>query len=56
MLPTLTALENVVVPLELQGIKNATNTGKELLGKVGLGDRWHQYPSQLSGGEQQRDA
>ena len=56
LLPTLTALENVVVPLELQGIKNATNTGKELLGKVGLGDRWHHYPSQLSGGEQQRVA
>ena len=46
----------MVVPLELQGIKNATNTGKELLGKVGLGDRGHQYPSQLSGGEQQRVA
>ena len=46
----------MVVPLELQGIKNATNTGKELLGKVGLGDRWHHYPSQLSGGEQQRVA
>ena len=56
LLPTLTALENVVVPLELQGVKNATNTGKELLGKVGLGDRWHHYPSQLSGGEQQRVA
>lgn len=56
LLPTLTALENVVVPLELQGIKNASKTGKELLGKVGLGDRWHHYPSQLSGGEQQRVA
>ena len=56
LLPTLTALENVVVPLELQGVKNATNTGKELLGKGGLGNRWHHYPSQLSGGEQQRVA
>ncbi|MEL6975417.1 MAG: ABC transporter ATP-binding protein, partial [Bacteroidota bacterium] len=56
LLPTLTALENVVVPLELQGVKNASKKGKELLGKVGLGDRWHHYPSQLSGGEQQRVA
>lgn len=56
LLPTLTALENVVVPLELQGAKNPTKIGKELLGKVGLTDRMHHYPSQLSGGEQQRVA
>ena len=56
LLPTLTALENVVVPLELQGSKKAARVGKELLEKVGLGDRMHHYPSQLSGGEQQRVA
>lgn len=56
LLPTLTALENVVVPLELQGVKNSAATGKELLKKVGLADRLHHYPSQLSGGEQQRVA
>ena len=56
LLPTLTALENVVVPLELQGVKNAQQTGMELLEKVSLGDRVHHYPSQLSGGEQQRVA
>jgi len=56
LLPTLTALENVSVPLELQGDKNATTKAKELLNKVGLGDRIHHYPSQLSGGEQQRVA
>ncbi|WP_010228386.1 ABC transporter ATP-binding protein [Gillisia marina] len=56
LLPTLTALENVSVPLELQGAKDAASRAKELLGKVGLGDRIHHYPSQLSGGEQQRVA
>jgi putative ABC transport system ATP-binding protein len=56
LLPTLTALENVIVPLELQGEKNADKVGKELLEKVGLSDRMHHYPSQLSGGEQQRVA
>lgn len=56
LLPTLTALENVSVPLELQGSKHAAKTGKELLEKVGLADRFHHYPSQLSGGEQQRVA
>lgn len=56
LLPTLTALENVIVPLELQGEKNASKVGKELLEKVGLADRLHHYPSQLSGGEQQRVA
>ncbi len=56
LLPTLTALENVIVPLELQGVKGARRTGEELLEKVGLKDRMHHYPSQLSGGEQQRVA
>ncbi|PWL39323.1 ABC transporter [Flagellimonas aquimarina] len=56
LLPTLTALENVVVPLELQGAKNPAKIGRELMGKVGLGDRLQHYPSQLSGGEQQRVA
>lgn len=56
LLPTLTALENVAVPLELQGAKNALQVGKELLSKVGLKDRFDHYPSQLSGGEQQRVA
>jgi len=56
LLPTLTALENVSVPLELQGAKEATKKSRALLEKVGLGDRVHHYPSQLSGGEQQRVA
>lgn len=56
LLPTLTALENVVVPLELQGAKNPKERGLELLEKVGLSGRLHHYPSQLSGGEQQRVA
>lgn len=56
LLSTLTALENVAVPLELQGNKDASRLSKELLEKVGLGDRFHHYPSQLSGGEQQRVA
>ncbi len=56
LLPTLTALENVAVPLELQGASHASKIGRELLEKVGLGDRIHHYPSQLSGGEQQRVA
>ncbi|MCK0159226.1 ABC transporter ATP-binding protein [Allomuricauda sp. F6463D] len=56
LLPTLTALENVIVPLELRGIKNASAQGMELLAKVGLQNRVGHYPSQLSGGEQQRVA
>lgn len=56
LLPTLTALENVSVPLELQGAKGAGKTARELLEKVGLANRIHHYPSQLSGGEQQRVA
>lgn len=54
LIPTLTALENIIVPLELQGAKNVKKIGIELLGKVGLSERHHHYPSQLSGGEQQR--
>ncbi len=56
LLPTLTALENVSVPLELQGNLNAQEASKVLLEKVGLKDRMGHYPSQLSGGEQQRVA
>jgi putative ABC transport system ATP-binding protein len=56
LLPTLTALENVSVPLELQGVKDAAISAKALLKKVGLIDRLDHYPSQLSGGEQQRVA
>jgi len=56
LLSTLTALENVMVPLELRGERNVAAKAKELLGRVGLGDRLNHYPSQLSGGEQQRVA
>lgn len=56
LIPTLTALENVMVPLELQGSKVARRAAIELLEKVGLGDRMHHYMVQLSGGEQQRVA
>ena len=56
LLPTLTALENVMIPLELRGGKNITSKAEELLDRVGLADRQNHYPSQLSGGEQQRVA
>ncbi len=56
LIPTLTALENVMVPMELQGRKNAGKHALELLGRVGLADRSDHYPAQLSGGEQQRVA
>lgn len=56
LLPTLTALENVSVPLELQGRKGAGGIAAELLARVGLEHRMDHYPSQLSGGEQQRVA
>lgn len=56
LLPTLTALENVMVPLELRGERNVHSAAMELLERVGLGSRSHHYPSQLSGGEQQRVA
>ncbi|TDS17626.1 ABC transporter ATP-binding protein [Sphingobacterium paludis] len=54
LLPTLTALENVMVPLELRGMKNRKARALDLLDKVGLAGRATHYPSQLSGGEQQR--
>ena len=54
LLPTLTALENVMVPLELRGAKNSKAVALDLLEKVGLTSRSHHYPVQLSGGEQQR--
>lgn len=58
LVPTLTALENVLVPLELRGVKPAAamDRGKELLAEVGLGERYGHFPIQLSGGEQQRVA
>ena len=54
LVPTLTAIENVMVPLELRGesTKDVRERAKELLTEVGLGDRTHHYPTQLSGGEQ----
>ncbi len=54
LLPTLTALENVMVPLELKGRKDAQQVALDLLDQVGLADRATHYPTQLSGGEQQR--
>jgi putative ABC transport system ATP-binding protein len=54
LLPTLTALENVMVPMELKKEKDIRSRALELLDQVGLASRTHHYPSQLSGGEQQR--
>lgn len=54
LIPTLTALENVMIPLELKGHFNAEQKARELLTRVGLNERIDHYPSQLSGGEQQR--
>jgi len=59
LIPTLTAQENVQVPLELAGVvgtREAAQRAKDLLTRVGLGDRTHHFPQQLSGGEQQRVA
>jgi putative ABC transport system ATP-binding protein len=56
LIPTLTAQENVQVPLELRGDPAAASSSRELLKRVGLSGREHHYPSQLSGGEQQRVA
>jgi putative ABC transport system ATP-binding protein len=56
LIPTLTALENVLLPHELNGSGNGRSTASDLLRSVGLGDRMHHYPIQLSGGEQQRVA
>ena len=54
LIPTLTALENVVLSAELNNTPGASKKANDLLGTVGLGDRLHHYPAQLSGGEQQR--
>ena len=56
LIPTLTALENVLVPLELRGVKVNEQEATDLLGRVGLGHRLDHYATQLSGGEQQRVA
>jgi putative ABC transport system ATP-binding protein len=56
LIPTLTALENVTVPLELSGEREGDERAAELLASVGLADRLDHYPVQLSGGEQQRVA
>ncbi|MCC7044269.1 MAG: ABC transporter ATP-binding protein [Acidobacteria bacterium] len=56
LLPSLTAYENVLVPMEIAGIKGAAGRARDLLAEVGLAERGHHYPSQLSGGEQQRVA
>jgi len=56
LISTLTALENVQVPLELRGDANARERASDLLVRVGLGDRLEHFPTQLSGGEQQRVA
>ncbi len=56
LMPTLTALENVMVPLELRGERGAAQRARQWLDRVGLSDRYGHYPSQLSGGEQQRVA
>lgn len=56
LIPTLTALENVMVPLELRGDQSASSDAVSLLDRVGLADRADHYPAQLSGGEQQRVA
>jgi putative ABC transport system ATP-binding protein len=56
LIPTMTALENVAVPLELAGVSDAARRAAQELSSVGLPDRLHHYPAQLSGGEQQRVA
>jgi putative ABC transport system ATP-binding protein len=56
LIPSLTAYENVAVPMEIRGVARAAVHARELLGEVGLTDRAHHYPAQLSGGEQQRVA
>lgn len=56
LVPSLTALENILVPMEIAGRRDARSRAQALLDEVGLHDRGHHYPSQLSGGEQQRIA
>lgn len=56
LIPSLTALENILVPMEIMGMEKARDRARTLLDEIGLHDRGHHYPSQLSGGEQQRVA
>ena len=56
LVPALTAFENILVPMEIAGRRDAVARARQLLDEVGLSDRGHHYPSQLSGGEQQRVA
>ncbi len=56
LVPSLNALENVMLPLELGGHDDARNAAREIIAKVGLAERWSHYPAQLSGGEKQRVA
>jgi len=56
LVPSLNALENVMLPLELAGGEDARGASRKIIDKVGLGDRWSHYPAQLSGGEKQRVA
>ena len=56
LVPSLNALENVMLPLELAGSEDARGAARNIIDKVGLGDRWSHYPAQLSGGEKQRVA
>jgi len=56
LVPSLNALENVMLPLELAGQNDARKTARDIIGKVGLSERWSHYPAQLSGGEKQRVA
>ena len=56
LVPSLNALENVMLPLELAGSKQARDSAREIIERVGLGERWSHYPAQLSGGEKQRVA
>ena len=56
LVPSLTAFENVLIPMEIAGRRDAHERARRLIGEVGLTDRSHHYPSQLSGGEQQRIA
>jgi putative ABC transport system ATP-binding protein len=56
LLPSLTAYENVLVPMEIAGVRHAPARARALLAEVGLSERGHHYPAQLSGGEQQRVA
>jgi putative ABC transport system ATP-binding protein len=56
LVPSLNALENVMLPLELAGVDNASDASRRIIDKVGLAERWSHYPAQLSGGEKQRVA